>query len=138
MRLAKSLNNLSVLGVRPVGATLADRGAGYGCGDSSGTPYASRTYRPADNTVTEVAEFYRHAAPAAGWTLKDADDIYPGQRVWYGARLCFSKSVDGVAVFLSVMFPGDFDDGPDDVLGPDPRDFSLDVSADPDGGYMSC
>jgi hypothetical protein len=136
--LAESLNNLAVLQLRPSDVPLQDHGAGYGCTDSTNIPYASRTYRPGDNTVEDVTDFYRRAAPTAGWKLEYADDIDPGQRVYFGARLCFSRSVDAVAAFLSVSFPGDFDDGPDDVLGPEPIDFNLTVSADPDGGYMPC
>jgi hypothetical protein len=82
--------------------------------------------------VEDVAGFYLSAAPAAGWKLEYAGDIHPDQRVFRGESLCFSRSVEGVIASLSVGFPGDPDDGPEDVLGSDPTDFDLHVIADPD------
>ncbi|SNQ47650.1 conserved hypothetical protein [Frankia canadensis] len=136
-RFAKTLNNLPILELRPSDVPLEDDGAYFGCTDSTGFPYAGRTYRPGDNTVKDVANFYRRAAPAADWKLEHFAEINPDQPI-HRALLCFSKSVEGVTSFLRVSFPGDIDSGPDDVLGPDPIDFSLTVSADPDGGYISC
>nr|MDT0666277.1 hypothetical protein [Micromonospora sp. DSM 115978] len=123
-RIATTLNELPVLEVRPGAVALREQGAGFGCTDSTNVPYASRDYLPA-GTVTEVADFYRLAAPEAGWKLEYADDIHPGQRVFFGARLCFSAAVEGAIAFLFVSFPSEPDDGPEDVLGPDPIPFSL-------------
>ncbi|OHV28409.1 hypothetical protein BBK14_03850 [Parafrankia soli] len=122
--------------MRPTGVTLQDQGVSYGCTDSTNIPYASRVYSA--GTVDEVADFYRRAVPAAGWKLERADEIHPGQRVRFGARLCFSRSIEGVIVFLSVGFPGGLDEGPEDILGPDPRNFDLFALADPERTYRGC
>ncbi len=134
--LAARLNNLAEFELRTAGATLHDQGVSYGCTDSTNIPYASRLYSA--GTVDEVADFYRRAVPAAGWKLEHADEINPGQRVYFGARLCFSRSIEGVIVFLSVGFPGGLDEGPEDILGPDPRDFDLFALADPEHTSRGC
>lgn len=138
-RIAATLNTLAALDLHPPGATLATDGAGHGCTDSTFMPYASRWYHTT-SPLTEVTAYYRHALPAAGWTLIHKGDIHPGQRAFRGERMCYSRPVDGVTAYLSVGFPGEDGEGPDDVLGPGPRDVDVFVSADPDDpdGYRNC
>ncbi|WP_226930886.1 hypothetical protein [Parafrankia sp. CH37] len=135
-RFAEKLDALTVLEIRPGGATLLADGAGHGCGDSTGYPYASRWYHTGIS-AEEIADFYRDALPAAGWKLRHADPIHAQQRVFRGARLCFTRPVDGVETYLSVGFPGALDAGPEDVLGAGPADVDLHVMADPEDGHVN-
>ncbi|EFC83252.1 hypothetical protein FrEUN1fDRAFT_3632 [Parafrankia sp. EUN1f] len=135
-RFAKKLDALTVLEIRPSGASLIAGGASHGCSDSTAFPYASRWYHTG-MSAEEIADFYRDALPAAGWKLRHADPIHAQQRVFFGARLCFTRPVDGIETFLSVGFPGALDAGPEDVLGSGPADVDLHVMADPEDGYVN-
>ncbi|MEX5637875.1 hypothetical protein [Parafrankia sp. FMc2] len=130
-RLAATLDTLAALDLHPPGATLVTDGASHGCTDSTFVPYASRWYHTT-SPLAEVTAYYRHALPAAGWTLVHKGDIHPDTRAFRGERMCYSWPVDGVTAYLSVGFPTEDGEGPADVLGPGPRDVDVLVSADPD------
>ncbi|SQE00688.1 hypothetical protein FMEAI12_7050002 [Parafrankia sp. Ea1.12] len=51
--------------------------------------------------------------------------------------MCFSRTVEGSTIFLSVRFQSDFDKASADALGRDLRDFGLRVEVMRDG-LMAC
>ncbi|MGH3115923.1 MAG: hypothetical protein ACRDQ2_02195 [Gaiellales bacterium] len=126
--LASTLTELEVLDLRPSGATR--RGAGYsGCDGDDGFAYAGQSYRP--GARVNVIDFYRTAAPEQGWALhsENANPVPAEGLVVSAARLCFTKTVDGVTGYLSIWFPRDF--------GAKTRDYGVEVTASHDGA-ASC
>lgn len=113
-RLAASLATLGILDARPVNAT-PQGGRSSDCHGDGRIVTAGQSYR-SSGPVAEVLSFYRDAAITDGWKPSPEDD---GEEV-----SCFTKSVGGRDVDLSVWFPEEGGDA-----------YDVDVSASiTDGG----
>lgn len=114
-RFAASLATLGILDARPVNAT-PQGGRSSDCYSDGRIVTVGQSYR-SSGPVADVLSFYRDAALMDGWRPPPEDD---GEEV-----SCFTKSVGGRDVDLSVWFPEEEGDG----------DYDVDVSSSvTDGG----
>jgi hypothetical protein len=127
-RLASRLNDVPELQLHPPGTTLHDHYSG--CDQDDGFAHAGRTYRPIED-IDATTAYYRDAATTAGWKLQRVDDapVPPDGLVISGARLCFTRTIEGTTSYLAVWFPSDFGDKSPDV--------GVELTASHDG-YAGC
>ncbi|MCC5580260.1 hypothetical protein IMZ11_32030 [Microtetraspora sp. AC03309] len=116
-RLAASLATLSILDARPVNATPLE-GRSSSCENDDRITTVWQTYR-LSGPRADVWSFYRDIAIKDGWMPPPEDD---GEGV-----VCFTKSIDGRDVELSVRFV----DATGEKHG---DDYDVDVSSSVDGG----
>ncbi|MFJ2034242.1 hypothetical protein [Streptosporangium sp. NPDC087985] len=116
-RLAASLATLSILDAHPASATPQE-GRGSSCDSDDRITTVGQTYRPSGSRA-DVLSFYRDIAIKDGWTPSPEDD---GEGVG-----CFTKSVDGRGVELSVWFLDALGEGHGD-------DYDVHVSSSVAGG----